>query len=199
VLAAVNPYWIAVIGLGGAVIGGAITSGSNLLIESTRRRHQHEDEDKRAEHEQRRAVRIVLAELEEIDYSIRGIAGSGVVGPAEKQFPAIAWAEYLTTLADLDEAVWSSVHGAYRDLNELNWSLRWRQQLRQVRTPELNEVEKARFRQAWLFVRGAQQALGPLDVGEQKAAGRVAAHQQVTAKVDRDLWPKAHEAEAPDQ
>jgi uncharacterized Zn finger protein (UPF0148 family) len=185
--------------LGGAVIGGFITSGSNLLIESTRRRHRHEDEDKRAEHEQRRAVRIVLAELEEIDYSIRGIVRSGVWGPAEKQLPTTAWAEHHETLADLDDAIWSSVHSAYRNLNELNWSLRWRQQLRQVRTPELNEIEKARFRQAWLFVRGAQQALGPLDVGEQKAAGRVAAHQQVTAKVDRDIWPEAHTSAAPEQ
>jgi hypothetical protein len=63
----------------------------------------------------------------------------------------------------------------------------------------LSRVEKLRFRQVWLFVRGAQQALGPLDVGEEKAAGRVAAHQQVTAKVDRDLWPQAHTSVAPDQ
>lgn len=50
-----------------------------------------------------------------------------------------------------------------------------------------------------MSVRGAQQALGPLDVGKEKAAGRTAAHQQVTAKVDRELWPQAHTSAAPDQ
>jgi len=192
-LAAVNPYWVAVIGLGGAVIGGFITAGSNLLIESTRRRHQHEDEDKRAEHEQRRAVRIVLAELEEIDYAIREVVESGVWGPAEKQLPAIAWAEHHETLADLDDAMaWTLVHNAYREVNDLNWTLRWRAQLRQVRTPDLSENEKERFRKPWLAIRGAQQALGPLELGK-AAPGRVKAHQQVTANVDKRLWPKVHE------
>jgi hypothetical protein len=32
-----------------------------------------------------------------------------------------------------------------------------------------------------------------LDVGKEKAGGRVAAHQQVTAKVDKDLWPQLNE------
>jgi hypothetical protein len=197
VVAAVNPYWIALIGLGGAVVGGVITAGSNLLIESSRRSHQHEDERKRAQHELRRAVRIVLAELEEIDNTIRGVVRSGIWGPAEKQLPAIAWADHHDTLADLDTMVWSSVHTAYGALNELNWSLRWREQLRQIRTPDLSDAEKQRFREPWLFVRGAQQALGPLDVGEEQAAGRVKAHQLVTAKVDHDLWPQAHEQPPP--
>jgi len=192
VVAAVNPYWVALIGLGGAVVGGFITAGSNLLIESQRRGHQHEDEEKRAVQEQRRAVRIVLAELEEIDYEIRGVVRSGVWGPAEKQLPAIAWADHHDTLADLDDAMaWTLVHTAYREVNDLNWTLRWRVQLRQIRTPVLTDDEKQRFRQPWLAIRGAQQALGPLDVGKEKAPGRVAAHQQVTAKVDRDLWPEA--------
>ncbi|HEX6662129.1 MAG TPA: hypothetical protein VF025_00505 [Gaiellaceae bacterium] len=43
------------------------------------------------------------------------------------------------------------------------------------------------------------QGVGRLDVGEEKAPGRVAAHQQVTAKVDRDLWPQAHTGAAPEQ
>jgi hypothetical protein len=196
VLLAASSYGVALIGLLGAVVGGFITAGSNLLIDWKRRRDEHEDERERAQRELRRAVRIVLAELEEIDYAIRDVVRAGIWGPAEKQLPAIAWAEHHVTLADdLEPPVWSSVHSAYRELNDLNWTLRWREQLRQVRTPDLTDQERARFRQPWLAVRGAQQALGPLEVPKEKVAGRVAAHQQVTAKVDRDLWPRFHMSE----
>jgi len=87
------------------------------------------------------------------------------------------------------------VFEAYRDVNELNWSLRWRGQLVQpggagsgggVRTPALSEIEKARFRKTWLAVRRAQAALVQLDVNEAKAV----ATRRTTAFVEGELWPQ---------
>ena len=152
-------YWV---GLIGALVGGAITAGSNLLIEWLRRRHEQDREGERDSRELRQAVRLVLSELEEIDYAIRQVVRSGVWGPPEKQLPAFAWADHRSIFAaQLDPDVWLSVASAYREENELNWHIRWRERLIPVRGWSLDNQEKARFREPWLAVRGAQQALGP--------------------------------------
>jgi hypothetical protein len=191
---ATSPSEVALFGLIGAVVGGCITAGSNLLIERLRRRHEKDREAETDSRELRQAVRLVLSEFEEIDYAIRQVVRSGIWGPVEKQLPAFAWADHKSILAaHLDPDVWLSVISAYREENELNWHLRWRARLISVRGWSLSDEEKERFRLPWLAVRGAQQALGPLlETSREAADARVKAHQIVTAKVDKDLWPQFH-------
>lgn len=181
-------YGNALFGLVGVVIGGVITAGSNLLIERQRRGHEKEIQGERDKLELRAGVRLVLSELEEIDYAIRDAVRGRGFNP-DKRLPAYAWADHKAILATrLEDSVWLSVTNAYRETNELNWRLAGRL----VRVP-LDNDEKEWFREPWLSVRGAQQALGPMiEPVPERAKGRVAAQQEVTAKVDKNLWPRFH-------
>jgi hypothetical protein len=192
----ISPYGAALIGAIGALIGGALTSGTTLLVDWRRRRSEKQGQKQREDRELRQAIRLVLSELEEIDYAMRDLVRSTKLNP-DKRLPAYAWAEHKSILAvHLDDGVWASVTSAYREENDLNWRLAAPRLLgtRSV----LNEQEKKWVRPPWLAVRGAQQALGPLiEPSQEKAKGKVRAHQEVTGKVDKDLWPQADASDPP--
>jgi hypothetical protein len=89
----------AIFGLVGVLVGGAITWGIEAARERRRRRE-----------ELRVAVRLVSAELKELDYRAR--FPQRAKGPA-----APAWQAHQHVLArDLNDETWSTVAHAYEDL-----------------------------------------------------------------------------------
>jgi hypothetical protein len=119
----IGAYDAALIGAVGAVIGGVLTAGSNLLIETTRRRADRRAARDRDSRELRKATRLVLEELSEIDRTIQDAAKTQLTWPSQdRQLPAFAWREYRGILAThvVDEA-WRWVAAAYEEANSLNW------------------------------------------------------------------------------
>jgi hypothetical protein len=92
----ISPYAAALIGAIGAIIGGLLTSGTTLLIESRRRRSEKQGHKQLEERELRQAIRLVLSELEEIDYAMRDLVRSTRVN-RDKRLPAFAWAEHKSS------------------------------------------------------------------------------------------------------
>jgi hypothetical protein len=118
----VSAYGAALIAGLSAIVGGAITAGSNLLVEARRRKHDVESLATREQRDLRQATRLVLAELAEVDQAIRHSARSHLTWPLERQLPGFAWKEYRGTLAvHLPLHAWRWVESAYDEANGLNW------------------------------------------------------------------------------
>jgi hypothetical protein len=114
----------AVIALIGAIIGGAMTSASNLGIEMARQRRVEKDrgraEKDRAEAERRElrlAARLVVAELKHarvIIKTARKGTGDWTTGPKEL-LPVDAWSTHRLVLASrFSDKEWDSTQSAYR-------------------------------------------------------------------------------------
>jgi hypothetical protein len=111
----------------GAVIGGAIASGSNLGVEWFRGRRQNAAEQKQTEIELRRSARLLVAELrysadlilkaEDRDYF--------TWEPPERELPNSAWSDHRGPLAEHGSSEdWDAVARAYDEIDRLNWLAR---------------------------------------------------------------------------
>jgi len=104
------------------VIGGLLTSTSNVLIERRRDARDEKRNTERDEREVREAARLVLEELAEIDEALQQAIVSGYTWPADRQLPAFAWREYGAVLAvHLPPAAWRWIGAAYSSANKANW------------------------------------------------------------------------------
>jgi hypothetical protein len=122
VIAAIGPVGAALIGAGGAVIGGCLTSGSNLLIERSRAKRDETANAAREDADLREAGRLVLEELAEVDGALQQAVRTGFTWPADRQLPAFAWSEHRAVLArHLPLPSWRWVGAAYTSANEANW------------------------------------------------------------------------------
>ena len=91
VAASVGPYGAALIGAVGAVIGGVLTSGSNLLIDHSRAKREAKVSAEEEQAELLQAGRPVLEELSEIDAALQQAIRSGYTWPADRLLQAFAW------------------------------------------------------------------------------------------------------------
>ncbi len=111
----VGPVAVAVIGAGGALLGGGLTAGSNIWLESARAKRGLALDHRRAELELRRAARLVADEL---THSVAVIAMAESDGHWDeanrKELKYNRWATHQQALADhLPDEDWLAVTGAY--------------------------------------------------------------------------------------
>jgi hypothetical protein len=150
----VGPYATAVIATSGALLGGAIAAGSNLLVERSRRQHADVTRHEERFLELRQAARIVLEELNGFRSMLRETAKLGSPWPPEVAIDA--WQRFGDVLAArVGNETWRMVGAAYDAVTALSREVREQQAERNVSTVVLSA---ARLRQAFVTV---DMAMGP--------------------------------------
>lgn len=119
----VTPLAAALIGAGGAVFGGLLTTSGQLLIERGRAKRERQADERRQARELRLAVRLLTEELAESFSLVEESAKSRRYWLAPRQLPTATWSEYRTDIATAIEspAEWRYVTMAYDAINNLNW------------------------------------------------------------------------------
>ena len=108
----------------GALIGGAIASGSNLVIDRARAGREAKAAKAATDTETRRAARLLYDELDYAELVLTDVAHNRRVGwswdPPSVPLPLSTWDEQRAALAaHADDAVWAAVASAYADLQSL--------------------------------------------------------------------------------
>lgn len=189
-MSSVTPLAAALIGAGGAVFGGVLTTSGQLLIERQRSKRESEAGEQLRRREVRLAVRLVMEELAESMALIEGAARSRRYWVGPRQLPTATWNDYRTDIAVAIESAldWRRVTAAYDAINNLNWVVDHRRRTsRDTYGPtEGFWIEpQDRTREAWSRVRLALETLErTLDI--QGEASRVTGEEEVLA---RQLWP----------
>jgi hypothetical protein len=118
----------AVASLIGAVIGGTLTSGSNLLLERARATRERKSAERQGKSEARRAARLIAEELDSArQLLVRSHHQSEYAwDPVERQLPSQSWTDFRSDFAGgpVDDEQWQTVSKAYRELDRINWHLR---------------------------------------------------------------------------
>jgi hypothetical protein len=111
----IGPAAAAVIGAGGALLGGVLAAGSNIWLESARAKRGLDLDNRRAEMELRRAARLVADELTHSVAVIAMAEGEGHWDEASrKELKYNRWVAHQQALADhLPDEDWLAVTGAY--------------------------------------------------------------------------------------
>jgi hypothetical protein len=113
----INPYFVAGIGLAGAVIGGVLTSATTLVVERSRRKRDKQA----AKQELRQAVRILLEELSRDIAAISHAARMGGTWSAERTLDTHGWESYRDFLAGrLSDRAWMWAATAYSAVDRVN-------------------------------------------------------------------------------
>jgi hypothetical protein len=99
-MSSVTPLAAALIGAGGAVIGGVLTTSGQLLIERGRAIREHSATRERQARELRLAVRLVMEELAESTSLIEDAAKTRRYWIAPRRLPTGTWNKYRTEIAD---------------------------------------------------------------------------------------------------
>lgn len=144
----------------GAVVGGALTGGSNLLIEQVRARRSARNDHQRDARELRRAARLVMAELRHSGAALEVAASEGWEHDDRRELKYQRWVAHQQTLADhLPDPSWEAVTGAY----EIAYLV-----YRATEAPE-SQPESDLLEKAIAELRGAY---GILDLETKRAANR---------------------------
>ena len=160
----VTPLAAALIGAGGAVLGGFLTTSGQLLIERGRAKRERRAEADRAKRELRLAARLVMEELAESMVLIQKSARSRRYWVGPRALPTTTWNQYRTVIAaGIDSALdWRLVTAAYDAINNLNWLVEHRRRTEQrvstgVEGAIVNEHDETRA--VWRASRSALHAL----------------------------------------
>jgi hypothetical protein len=105
----------------GAITGGGIASGANLLIERARARRDARAERARFAVETRRAARLIYDELDYAKFLLSRPLKSGRFGcdwePPKRPLPRSGWTEHRSVLAAHgDDQVWGLAASTYAAL-----------------------------------------------------------------------------------
>jgi len=115
------------IALAGVLVGGAISTVSNLSLERRRERRQVAREEAREDREVLRAARLIRQELGEALWLIKRAVDRYRWWPhPSRRFPARRWHEFGPTLAgaeEIDQFEWLQVTFAYEDLQDFEADL----------------------------------------------------------------------------
>jgi hypothetical protein len=186
----VTPLAAALIGAGGAVFGGALTTSGQLLIERARGKREVMAEKRRHAREVRLAVRLVAEELAESMSLIEGASRTGRYWVGPRELPTSTWSAYQTTIAATIESptAWRSITAAYDAINNLNWTVQHRRFTDQlIDTATLGAFVRPEegTREVWRTIRGA---IGELEqtIGVMGPASRIIGQ---TSELERGLWP----------
>jgi hypothetical protein len=112
----------------GALIGGSIASGSNLVIDRARARREAQAAEAISETETRLAARLLYDELDHVELLLAEVAKHSRLGwnwsPPDRPLPLSTWGEQRAVLAaHAEDAVWSTVASAYAALQSLDQML----------------------------------------------------------------------------
>jgi hypothetical protein len=164
-MSSVAPLVAAVIGAGGVVFGGVLTTSGQLIVERGRARRERDAGRQKELLELRLAARLVVEELAECAALIEKAAETGRYWRAPRQLPAGSWDEYRTDIAvALDSAAeWRKVTTAYDATTNLNWTVEHRRNTDQTldsasQGPFVKPEEQ--MRAVW---RSIQEAIGALE------------------------------------
>lgn len=96
----VSAVTAALIGAGGAVVGGVLTAGSNIALEGKRHKRDKLDREALERREVRRAARLVKAELDRCETALTTAkaADAWVLSPSDV-LPVDCWETYRAVLA----------------------------------------------------------------------------------------------------
>jgi hypothetical protein len=119
----VGPVTAALIGAGGAVVGGLLTSLSNLGLEARRAKRDRETASERERREMRIAARLVREELDNARELVADAIESGAYRTTpDRQLATAARTDLRAVLAgDPDDIRWAVVATAFAEMNRLNW------------------------------------------------------------------------------
>jgi len=167
----VSSAWIGVIG---AVIGGGLTAGSNLVLETIRGRRRRRSAADERQMEGRQAARLVLEELADIESTVRHAVKDEVFWAVPRELPAATWNRYQPTLAvlfDAEPLSWRSISHAYREANDVNWTVSRRRQRAldgamladMTLSPEEGTQLRRLFRSTWQAIEVLEHVTGPWD------------------------------------
>jgi hypothetical protein len=189
-MSSVTPLAAALIGAGGVVFGGVLTTSGQLLIERGRAKRERQAEERRHARELRLAVRLVMEELAEALSLVEAAARSGRYWVGPRQLPTDTWNRYRTDIAAAIEASldWRRITAAYDAINNLNWVVGHRRHTsRDVsgHTEGFRTDPQDQLRDVWMSLRLAIETLeATLSItGE---ASRVVGEREALA---RQLWP----------
>ncbi len=163
-MSSVTPLAAALIGAGGAVLGGMLTTSGQLLIERGRSERDRQADERRHAREVRLAVRLVIEELAESLALIEGAATSRRYWVGPRQLSTGTWNDYRTGIAAMIESAvdWRRVTAAYDAINNLKWVVDHR---RRTSRDKFGPTEgfwiepQDRTREAWSTVRLAIETL----------------------------------------
>jgi hypothetical protein len=119
--ATVGPIAVSLVGAGGAIIGGAIASASNLLIETQRNKRAARQQETIDSQDLRVAARLVSDELDKCSIALQAAKEtSGWRGSPKKILPVDCWQQRGPVLArQLSYEDWDLTREAYRKVQVL--------------------------------------------------------------------------------
>jgi hypothetical protein len=118
----------AVASLLGAIIGGTLTAGSNVLLDWVRGKRESKAVSQRDRRDARQAARLIA---EEVEYSRRLLRRAHERAiftwePPNRLLPSATWTEHRAEFAGgpVSDEEWLTVSRAYAELYRLNWYVR---------------------------------------------------------------------------
>lgn len=180
---------IAVVGVGGVVLGSVISTLPGLWVERRRAVREREAAQERRENVLREAGRLVAEELREAERLVEQAARRGRYWPGLRQHPTATWNAYRPALAVNIAAAadWASITVAYDSINQLNWTISERRG-RMVTVASRTEGDPVepedRLREVWEQVRHALWVLDS-EVGIPVSVER---HLEQSEERARELW-----------
>jgi hypothetical protein len=110
----VGPITAALIGAGGAIVGGGITSASNVALERGRAKRANDDAATARTREIRRVARLVISELDLVRAHLAAALEAETWQDPKAHFSVKCWNELKSALAaELPEDAWEAVMDAY--------------------------------------------------------------------------------------
>lgn len=186
----VTPLAAALIGAGGALFGGALTTSGQMLIERARGKREIAAEERRQARDIRLAVRLVAEELAESMSLIETAAQTHRYWIGPRDLPVTTWVQYQTDIAAQIESPidWRLITAAYDAINNLNWIVQHRRVTDQTVDTTIQGAPvwpKEETRETWRQIRAA---IGALEraIGVMGPASRMLGEVEA---VERTLWP----------
>jgi hypothetical protein len=167
------------IALVGAIIGGSLTAGSNVVLELIRGHRSKKADTARRNAEARQAARLVLEDLDSIEATIREAVKADGFWHASRTLPAASWSEYRSVLAiafDGEPSSWRFVALAFQHADRVNWHVHRRREIAKMRGEDpslirLIDEDRSMLRDLFRAVRTAMNELERL-TGPWGAFGR---------------------------
>jgi hypothetical protein len=197
----IGPVAGALIGAGGALLGGGLASGTQVLLEWRRAKRQTKAEQRLRHVEWRQAARLILEELRVADLLLRQAVAARRYWEPPRQLSTANWTRYSPHLAAYvtdrpsDHVFWSRVADAFNELDRLNWLAndRWRTAervaaanravfSRQLRPPRARVWPADRTRQSWRAIRAGMHEL-------EQSVGLESEESDAESGIENELWP----------
>jgi hypothetical protein len=186
--AQLTPLAAALIGAGGVIIGGSLTTLSNVWLDGRRAEREALAARESDRRDLRLAVRLVIEELADSEQLVREAASAGQYWAAPRVLSADVWTQYRTVLAQSIESPfeWRVITLAFDEGNRLNWIVGTRgSQHSPSRFREAERVDESDdVRRAWRAMRAGIRTLEHL-IQVQGPASRMLRSDE---EIEREVW-----------